>query len=351
MKVVVYAMDEFGCGKYRSIWPAEALQAQGYDIQVIVPADDRGIKVYIDGDHVFHVTVPEDADLLVFQRVTHHHLAHAIGWLVNHGMPCIVDVDDDLSAIHPQNQAWAALHPNNAAYPLHSWHNLNIACNNATLVTVSAEALLKRYAVHGRGAVLHNRIPERYLEIGRQHRDSDVIAWPGSLHSHPDDPAEARIATGRLVREGATFRIVGEPMWTGRAFGLEKDPDGTGGVPFDDYPQAVSQIGIGIAPLADSRFNQAKSWLKPLEMSALGVPWVASGRVEYRRLASKGCGLIANKPKDWYRHLHRLWQDPEMRREKTQQGLAVAAQLTIEQGAEEWARAWGLARKPTAVNT
>src|SRR5689334_24701002 len=45
---------------------------------------------------------------------------------------------------------------------------------------------------------------------------------------------------------------------------------------FDAWPRALSALGIGLAPLADSTFNRAKSWLKPLEMAAVGVPCVMS---------------------------------------------------------------------------
>lgn len=343
MKAYVYPMDRWACGHYRMIWPAQALQARGYDIEMIMPGEQRGIVVYINDDHVHNVRFPEDADVLIFQRVTHHHLAYAIGWLVANGITCIVDVDDDLAAIHPDNPAWAALHPRNIANGgLHSWRYLNVACKFASLVTVSSEALIERYAVHGRGVVLHNRIPESYLEVGKTHQDSDTIGWPGSLHSHPDDPAEARTAISRLVREGADFVVVGEPMWTGRAFGLEKDPPGTGGVELDQWPQSVTKLGIGVAPLARSRFNNAKSWLKPLEMSALRVPWVGSAGPEYTRLSRLGCGRIAHKPKDWYRELSRLRSDTEARRELAQAGTQVARGLTVEGGAHLWAEAWGL---------
>lgn len=342
-RAYVYPMDEWACGHYRMIWPAKALQAQGYDVRVVMPGEQRGITVYIDGDHVFNVRYPEDANVLVFQRVTHHHLAHAIGWLVERGVPCIVDVDDDLGAIHPDNPAWRAMHPRNAANGgLHSWQYLNIACKFASMVTVSSEALIERYAPHGRGVVLHNRIPRSYLDIGKAHRDSDTIGWPGSLHSHPDDPAECRTAISRLVREGADFMIAGEPMHCGKAFGLEGDPRGTGGVALEKWPETVSQIGIGVAPLARSRFNRAKSWLKPLEMSAVGVPWVASHSPEYVRLYHEGCGRIALKPKDWYRELRRLQTDSAWRWDLAHAGMEVAARYTVEGGAGLWAQAWGL---------
>jgi hypothetical protein len=87
--------------------------------------------------------------------------------------------------------------------------------------------------------------------------------------------------------------------------GLWGDPRG-GGVPFEEWPRAVASVGVGIAPLADTKFNRSKSWLKPLEMSATGVPWVASPRAEYVRLHALGAGVLADRPRVWYRELKRL---------------------------------------------
>src|SRR5690606_28606720 len=45
MKIYVYPADEYGCGYYRLIWPAQALQAQGHDIQIVMPKQ-RGFSLH-----------------------------------------------------------------------------------------------------------------------------------------------------------------------------------------------------------------------------------------------------------------------------------------------------------------
>ena len=55
----------------------------------------------------------------------------------------------------------------------------------------------------------------------------------------------------------------------------------------------VAKLGIGVAPLADTKFNAAKSWLKMAEMAALGVPCVVSPRAEYMRLHEQWIGSLA----------------------------------------------------------
>lgn len=331
MRVVVYPSDAYGCGSFRMIWPGNALAAAGHDVEVVGPKDRR-VRLVMEDDTVKDVLV--DADVVVLQRITHAYMAQAVAAMREKGVTVVVDVDDDLSSIHPSNPAWKVHRPGAGQ---HSWHNLALACRNASLVTVSTPALLDVYARHGRGHVLPNYLPDYYYGLPRV--DSDTVGWPGSYHSHPNDPEVVGGAVARLVDEGAEFVMRGDSTGAGRAFGLAEDPPG-GGVPIEEWPAAVAELGVGIAPLADTKFNAAKSWLKPLEMSAAGVPWVASPRAEYRRLHAMGAGVLADRPRVWYRELKRLRESAGLRQELSEAGRAVAEQLRLRDHAWRWHEAW-----------
>ncbi|WP_460071059.1 glycosyltransferase family protein [Streptomyces sp. YKOK-I1] len=346
MKVVVYPADRFGCGAFRMTWPGEYCAAAGHDVTVVAP-ERRRMQLVMEGDTVRDVLLNEHIDVIVMQRVTHAYMAQTVSILRSKGIAVVVDVDDDLSSIHPSNPAWAMHHPGNEGRRMaaggvnrHSWRNLAAACRDATLVTVSTPALLDVYARHGRGHLLPNYLPDHYYGLPRQ--DSDIIGWPGSYHSHPNDPEALGGAIARLVEEGAEFVMRGDSTGAGRAFGLPADPPG-GGVPIEQWPTAVSSLGIGIAPLADTRFNAAKSWLKPLEMSAAGVPWVASPRAEYARLHAMGAGVLTDRARGWYRELRRLRESVALRAEMSEAGRAVAEQLRLRRNSWRWAEAWGRA--------
>lgn len=321
-------------------WPGEALARAGHDVTVIQPGD-RQVIVHMSGETVRKVEA--DADVVVFQRLTHAWMAQAVPILRKQGVAVVVDVDDDLTAIHPSNPAWAGLHPGNRQRKpgqepnRHSWRNLNAACREATLVTVSTPALLQVYAGHGRGHVLHNYLPAAY--DGLEHTDSEVIGWPAAFHSHPNDPEAVGGAVARMVFEGAAFRVIGDPVGAGAAFGMTQDPEG-GPVPMDVWPRELTGLGIGIAPLADTKFNRSKSHLKPLEMCAAGVPWVASPRAEYSRLHAMGAGVLADRPRTWYRELKRLRESSALRTELSQAGRDVALRMRLEDHAWRWLAAW-----------
>jgi hypothetical protein len=297
---------------------------------------------------VHSVDIPEDVDVVVFQRITHKWLANSIPMIRKSGIAVVIDIDDDLTSINPSNLAWQSLHPRNMngitpeGRPyLHSWHNLSHACRDATLVTVTTPGLLPIYATHGRGFVLPNYLAEHYYGI--PHIDSNVIGWPASLYTHPNDPDVVGSAISRLVQNGVDFRVVADREGVGRAFGLPEDPPGGGVENLFDWPTAIGQLGIGIAPLADTRFNRLKSWLKPLELSAAGVPWVGSPRDEYKRLHALGCGVLAQRPKDWYRELQQLHRDPVRRAELSEAGRAVAETKRLVDHVGSWLEAWNLA--------
>jgi len=84
----------------------------------------------------------------------------------------------------------------------------------------------------------------------------------------------------------------------------------------DKYPEWVSKEGfdIGIAPLLDNTFNRAKSNLRWLEYSAMGIPTVASPVENFKLSIVDGkTGLFADSPDEWVSQLTRLINDPQLR--------------------------------------
>lgn len=352
MKITVYPADSSGCGAFRLIWAAEELKKQGHDID-LRPPEKRDIRLKITGnrrrDRDSHTeeVLDLDTDVIVLQRITHQFMAEAIPIMRRNGIAVVVDVDDDLTSIHPTNPAYKGYHPKNqwlidrknGEYSRNSWHHLVAACHDATLVTVSTPALLDVYARGGNGQVIFNHLPAHYY--GVDHVDSDHLGWPASLASHPDDPSALGGALARLCADPGAFQVIGDPTGCGYAFGLVRDPSGHDlPISIYEWPRAVAGLGIGVAPLADTRFNRCKSWLKPLEMSALGVPWVASPRAEYERLHRKGAGALADTPRRWFKELQKLQKSPALRAERAEAGREVADQFRLEPNAWRWLEAW-----------
>lgn len=352
MKAYIYPADLHGCGYLRLIWPAQALRNAGYDVTIIYPSGSNtrnalglpeptnSLQGQVDGDgNTVRATAPKDADVMVLQRITHKHVAQAIPLWRHAGIAVVIDIDDDLTTIHPSNPAWAALHPTQGKENF-GWQYLTQACEAATLVTTSTPALIDRYAPHGRGIVIPNCIPASYLDIA--HPDLDILGWGGSVASHPNDLQMVGTTIARLIDDGHEFTIVGPGQGVEQALHLTAKPwHHTGAVKIHDWPHALaSNIGVGIAPLADTVFNASKSCLKVLEYASLGIPVVMSPRADYVRLHKEGVGILADKQKDWLRHLRKLVTHKHLREELSGRGRETAKRFTIEGNAHRWWDAW-----------
>ena len=341
--ILVECSDRFGTGMLRLGWPAQYLQEAGHDDIKLDWPDTRwgiGAKLRQSDQTVVGAFVPPGTTTIVIQRATHKHLVDSIPFFQEQGVRCVVDIDDALDWVHPSNPAYTGLRPGNPS--LHSWLNLRRACQMADAVTVTTPALATMYRPDA--VILPNLMPDHFY--GRERIDSTEICWPASLPSHPNDAEEVTGVLDRVTRDtGAKVRLIGEgehaePLLT-RAFGLSTPPILQEFVSMEDWPRFLASLGVGIAPLAGTKFNAAKSWLKPLELMTAGVPWVGSDRVEYRRLFEEtGVGTVVRKQSDWYRALKRLVTDDQFRADQSAAGVEAAESYRLRDRAHLWLEVW-----------
>jgi glycosyltransferase involved in cell wall biosynthesis len=203
--------------------------------------------------------------------------------------------------------------------------------------------------------VLRNLVPAWYLtrEAVRPSGAGGrlLVGWSGSTATHPDDLQVTRGAVARALRPHVDtwgFHFIGVDRGkyeVARLLGMVGS-----GVPYGQtgwvdlmsggYASAMGGLDIGIAPLELTPFNAAKSALKLLEWSALGVPCIGSPTEEYVRSAALGAGIIARNPRQWEAELKRLIGSADARAEASARGRAVAAGMTYEEHAHLWYNAW-----------
>ena len=97
------------------------------------------------------------------------------------------------------------------------------------------------------------------------------------------------------------------------------------------------QMDIGIAPLRECSFNQAKSEIKLLEYSASGIPWVASALPSYTSLVKEfGMGRTAKRTHDWIRHLKQLVASRTLRQEEGERLYELVKKRDVSVGGARW---------------
>lgn len=354
-------MDEGACGYYRVREPARVAAAQGVDVTIMQdPAlyDDRyrGIPMRRGWDPVGQCDVIlqllVDADVIVIQRPLYQPMWAIATAAKRQGMTVVVELDDNLHQLHARNHMAGAVDPNRQ--PLHNilWAQRTI--DVADMLIVSTPAIARQYGVE-KSVVVRNYLPARILPLAPKTSPArDVLGWTGHLGVHPED---LQTTGGGLRNLTRPFTVVGGSEGVAAALGLPEAKVRLGCTWQADIPTywaAVGQtIGVGVAPLQASAFNNAKSALKIMEYNALGIPYVASPSAEYQWYHRRGGGgLLAESRGQWERYTRRLLTNDTLYEQLREQGLAWAAENTLEHHIDEhiaaWERAYDLGRRHRA---
>jgi len=358
MRVLTVPMDDGACGYFRILEPTRIAASIGVDVR----AKAAELQVVAEEDpYTKAVTVlefREDCDVLVLQRPLAQNV-HAIALAAKRqGIAVVVELDDDLHAVHTRNSMALAVHgprdPHPAvdylfgksvnkvqSIPLHNRDWVTETVKLADLLIVSTPALAK-YAPE-KAVVVRNRLPEACLALRPDVSPTrGSVGWTGALNVHPQD---MQATQGALQKIRGQFTVVGSEI--GVADALRIPPQRvTLGAPWQEdipaYWKVVPEnIGVGIAPLEQSAFNISKSALKPQELATLGIPFVASPTPEYQWFVKEsGAGFIARDRAEWATHLKRLLNHDPTYESCRQNGLEWAEQHSMERHVGEWITCW-----------
>jgi hypothetical protein len=346
MNVLILNAGHIGPDYYRVTEPVRAVREAKLGVDITV---SRGLTTTVHPSPVTGESEVTDvdargADVVVLQLPKTKEMLQCIEVLRAQGVAVVVEMDDLLSAV-----PYGA--PGHEALVRKGMARRALECaREADLVTTSTPALLQEYAPQGRGVVIPNAIPRRIAELPPAYdRDPDVvtIGWTGTVLGHPYDLQEMGSGLQQALdrTKGASrFTVLGQKCDLRDRLRLPEEPAEVPWIP--DVDQYVDQVGelfdIGVAPLRLDRFNESKSWLKPLEYAARGVYAITSPSPEYLRL---GLGRQARAPRDWAKAITVAVQDADKRRAQAiRDREAVLAGHLTEHTAAGWVAAWELAR-------
>jgi hypothetical protein len=159
--------------------------------------------------------------------------------------------------------------------------------------------------------VIENYLPAEFASQGRRPHKGLVIGWIAGLE-HAVDAGRLGMADvlARLLEAHPQLRVAVIGLDLGlrhdRYFHLERTD-------FASLLHTAAGFDIGIAPLADSSFNRARSNVNLKEYAALGIPWLASPVAPYLGLGARQGGQLVEDG-TWEQALRSLIRHPMRRR-------------------------------------
>ncbi|MGA3355030.1 MAG: glycosyltransferase [Acidimicrobiales bacterium] len=315
--------------RYRCVIPLRALAERGHEI--IWPGDSETVR------HLF------ECDLVHMHRQYGPATDSLVSELRRRGVAISYDNDDDLSAIHRDSPNYRQL---GGLRGQRDFLATARVARRAALVTTPSRVLAERYR---RAGAHHVQVIENYLpaefEAQKQRRHPGlVVGWIAGLEHAVD---ASRLGLGdvllRLLNVYPRVRVavIGTDLQLGhdRYFHLERSD-------FGGLVHAAAGFDIGIAPLADTEFNAARSNVKLKEYAALGIPWLASPVGAYVGLGPAQGGLLVGDD-GWEDALSELIGHPLRRARLAKRARAWAHDQVIGVAAPQWEHAFAAAVERT----
>lgn len=306
---------------YRVLLPLSALEARGHRI-VWPRVASTSLRAY---------DVPA-CDAIVLHRCFRPQHVTFVDRLRSRGVAVVWDNDDDFSSV--PKLALTANKRSRRQFEQDFACTVQIA-RSADLVTAPSQRIAALYAEHGarRTAVLENAVPAGQTGRRRPPHRGLVIGCAG-MREHEDDIKRLKIrrALETVMRRHAGVRVVSIGNTFRIAIPGYRHYDH---VDIDKMMALEREFDIGIAPLADTDFNRARSNIKLKEYAAAGAMWLASPVGTYRDLGPEQGGLLV-ADRDWSDTLSALITDDARRAELTARARAWAASQTMERTVGGW---------------
>lgn len=281
--------------------------------------------------------VHADCSLIVMQRYMDKDIDKTIERARAAGQIVVNDLDDWFWGLHKDNAASNLVDPILSPKSNIDHYRKSLLASN--LIVTSTQFLADRVEDWAdiRVEVIPNTVDVSKYPL-RKHRDRPpVIGWAGST-AHRSGDLEILIEPYKQFPK-ARFHHTGHfsqyPSFAEKTKIKESQLTVFPMFAPHEYPHSLA-FDIGVIPLADIAFNEAKSNIKGLEYAAAGIPFIASPLPEYVSLAEEhGIGRLAKTTKDWVREIKAL-QDFDMRLEEAARQRKAVTAFDVKSQAKAW---------------
>ncbi len=278
-------------------------------------------------------------NVVVLKQIMDRWIPHQMEVAQSLGQKIIVDVDDFYHDLHPDNNAYRTTDPE-----VNKVRNRDIyerIIRMADMVVVSTPTLLEFYGQWNPNTrVVRNSVYPSQFVRKNVSRETPVIGWVGALAYRSGDIETLKPWLGDFLADhDLRFLHAGHvPSMGSIADAAGIDPERVDTLPMQPMNRyhLLFNMDIGLVPLNDIPFNQAKSFIKGLEYTASGIPFVAYGTNEYELLAQDGVGRVAYTPDGWAAQVRDLLDYKTRKRDAATSFHNMEQKHTINQREDEW---------------
>jgi len=322
-----------GCTYYRCFLP---MHASRFDAALGRPA---WTSQYGFGVNEGHGKATFGYQVVVLKQLMDRWIPHQIEVAQSLGQKVIVDVDDFYHGLHESNSAYESTDP--AKNKVRNRDIYEQMIRMADMLVVSTPTLRDFYGEWNantrmvRNSVYPNQFTKRTVS-----RETPVIGWVGALGYRSGDIETLRDWLPDFLEDNdLIFQHSGHvPSQGDFAEQSGINPERLRTLPMQPMNRyhMLFKMDIGLVPLNDIPFNQAKSFIKGLEYTASGIPFVAQATSEYELLSKDGVGRVAYTPEGWAAQVRELLDYKMRKRDAAISFRNMEQKHTVKQREDDW---------------
>jgi len=334
MNIAFFGYDEGGCGHYRALSPMSAI-SRHKKAKVVKIAKGDGLEMLnetlINADVVFAPHLSDERIISILEAVKAD------------GKKMVVDFDDDMFNISPLSPHYEECGTKNVLYKFPNgsevklWEdgvtpgfsikknekylsNIKKAVEMADLVTTTTETLANKFSkLNDNVKVLPNCVDLNVWKNYDIKRSNEIrLYWAGGSSHYEDWCVLSEVLPCIMEKYKNVKLVLMGHQFHGTLKKIPKDRiEFHAWVPTPAYPykSILNCPDIALIPLRQTGFNECKSAIKWIEMSALGVPSVATAMSPYIDMDTGNNGIFIedNDKEGWIEGISILVEDSVLR--------------------------------------
>lgn len=299
-RIIYYLSDSSGCGYLRCALPASWMEERGY----------FNTKI---SSITLNAAVPF-SDVFVFQRQYAQEVINHMRAIKKAGKKVVFELDDDIWSVSKHSPAYYTYHEKGVQQRLETFVSESDAVSTTT--PELAEILSK---FNKNISVVPNFLDFRLWQTVDLEEQKEVrIIWQGGP-THYDDLIILKDVFARLLAEVPEVKLV-FLGYLPEEMKNSLPPDRIElhkGVDVEAFPKKMASLSptIGIAPVANMKFNHSKSDIKYREYAAMGIPTVAFNYLPYSvSIKNEKTGFLVESENEFLERLIDLARNRDLRK-------------------------------------